>query len=71
MSNVIRFNGITRLDISAEVVLQSAVGKLQGVILVGLDNDGKEYFDSSYADGGTALWLLERLKKKLLEVGDD
>ena len=71
MSNVIKFNGITRLDISADTVLQSAVGKLQGVILVGLDNDGKEYFDSSYADGGTALWLLERLKKKLLEVGDD
>lgn len=68
MSNVIRFNGITRLDIDPDVVLEAAVGKLEGVVVIGYDKDGNEYFASSYADGGTPLWLLERLKLQLLTV---
>lgn len=71
MSNIVRFSGITKLDMPADHVLESAVGKLEGVVVLGYDKDGQEYFASSYADGGDMLWLLERAKKALLEVADE
>jgi len=71
MSKVIPFTGITKLDIDPDAVLENNKGKLEGVVIMGWDNDGNEIFASSYADGGTVLWLVERLKKRLLEVGDE
>ena len=68
MSNVIQMNGITKLDMPIDRVLESAKGELEGVILIGYDKEGEEYFASTYADGGEILWLIERLKKRLLEV---
>ena len=68
MSNVIPMNGITKLDLPVDRVLDSAKGELEGVILIGYDKEGGEYFASTYADGGEILWLIERLKKRLLEV---
>jgi len=69
MSNVILFNGITRLDLDPDMVLENSKGKLEGVILIGYDKEGEEYFASTYADGGDVLWLLERMKLRLLNVG--
>ena len=71
MTNVVRFTGISKLDMPADHVLESALGKLEGVVVLGYDKDGQEYFASSYADGGDMLWLLERAKKALLEVADE
>ena len=71
MSNVVRFTGITTLDLDADHVLEAALGKLNGVVVVGFDKDGQEYFASSYADGGEVLWLFERAKKRLLEMPDE
>jgi hypothetical protein len=71
MTNVVRFTGITKLDMPADHVLESALGKLEGVVILGYDKDGQEYFASSYTDGGDMLWLLERAKKALLEVADE
>jgi len=68
VSKVIPFTGITKLDIPADKVIESALGNLEGVVILGYDKDGQEYFASSYADGGDMLWLLERAKKALLEV---
>jgi hypothetical protein len=68
MSKVIQFSGITRLDLEPDVVLENLKGKLDGFVLVGYDKDEQKFFSSTYADGGTALWLLERLKKQLLDV---
>ncbi len=68
MSNIIPFNGITRLDLDPDRVLENTKGKLEGVILIGYDKQGEEYFASSYADGGDVLWLLERMKLRLLNV---
>lgn len=68
MSDVVNFPGITSLDIPADQVLESAIGQLSGVLVLGYDKDGREYFASSYADGGDMLWLLERAKKELLEI---
>ena len=69
MSNVILFNGITKLDLDPDMVLENTKVKLEGVILIGYDKDGEEYFASTYADGGDVLWLLERMKLRLLNVG--
>lgn len=71
MGKVVEFNGITKIDLQPDRVLNSAVGKLEGVVVIGFTKDGDEYFSSSYADGGTVLWLLERCKKHLLEVEID
>lgn len=70
-SNVIRFPGVTRLDIDPDRVLQEAIGNLEGVVIAGCDKDGNHWFASSYADGGETLWLLEALKKRLMEIGTD
>lgn len=68
MSKIIPFTGITKLDLNADITLENLKGKLEGFVIVGYTPDGAEFFASTYADGGTALWLLERLKKQLLEV---
>lgn len=66
--NVVTLRTITKLDIPAERVLKDAeAAKLTGVMVIGYDADGDEYFASSIADGGTCLWLMERMKKHLIE----
>jgi hypothetical protein len=67
MSKVIQFTGITRLDLEPDVVLENLKGKLKGFVIVGYGIDESEFFASTYADNGVVLWLLERLKKQLLE----
>jgi hypothetical protein len=73
LSKVIPFTGITRLDLSPDIVLENLKGKLEGFVLVGYTTDGEEFFSSTYADGGTALWLMERGKTALLsqEISND
>ena len=68
---VIPFTGITKLDLDPDIILENNKGKLEGLVIIGYDKDGGEYFASTYADGGTVLWLLERCKKMLLELGDE
>ena len=70
MTNVIQFNGITRLDLDPDMVLENSKGTLAGLVILGYGKDGSEYFASTYADGSEVLWLLERCKKMLLEVPD-
>ena len=61
------FDGITKLDLPPDRILDGAKGKLQGVIVIGFDQEGEFYAASSYADGGNAIWLLEVCKKRILE----
>lgn len=71
MSNVILFSGITTLDLPPDRILENMIGTgMDGVVIMGY-RDGEEVFCSSYADGGTVLWLMERLKTQLLKVMDD
>lgn len=66
-AQVLRFQGITKLDIPVDRVLDGAMDEqLRCVVVLGYDVDGKEYFASSIADGADVLWLLERLKLRLL-----
>ena len=71
MTNVIPFNGVTRLDLDPDTVLENTKGKLEGFVICGYDKNGEEYFASTYADGGDVLWLLERLKLRLLTIEVD
>jgi hypothetical protein len=66
MSKVIPFSGITKLD--PDTVLENNKGLLEGVVIMGWDKDGDEVFASSYADGGTVLWLLKRMELRLLTI---
>ena len=71
MDNVIPFGGITRLDIDPDNVLKNAIGKMERVVIAGMDKEGNEYFAASMADGADALWYLKRCEKMLLEIVDD
>lgn len=67
--NVTVLDVVTSLDCPAERILQDALDEgLETVVVVGYDADGNEYFASSVASGGTALWLMERAKLKLLTI---
>jgi hypothetical protein len=67
MAKVLQLNCVTRLDLPVDRVLEAAKGQLDGCVIIGYDKDGDEYFASTFADGGTVLWLIERCKMKLLE----
>ena len=70
-ATIVDFPGITRLDISVDRVLARAgEAKLKTVLVIGIDEDGDEYFCSSAADGGTVLWLMERARYKLMKIAD-
>ncbi|MCK5446291.1 MAG: hypothetical protein KAI73_11760 [Rhodospirillaceae bacterium] len=70
-SNVEEFPGVTRLNKDPDSILQGAIGKMETVIVIGYTKEGEdEYFASSCADGGEALWHLMRAQKKLLDIVD-
>lgn len=66
MAKIIQLPVLTRLDLDADRTLENLNGKLKGFVLAGYDTDGNEFFSSTYADGGDALWLLERCKQVLM-----
>jgi len=67
-NNVIDFTGVTKLDLCPDRVLEKGKGILEGVVTMGYTKEGDIYFASSYADGGTVLWLMEMCKKMLLNI---
>ena len=63
---------ITTESLPPERVLQAALDAadpLDGVVVMGFTKSGETYFASSYADGGTVLWLWELLKVRLMSPG--
>lgn len=71
MGEVVIFHGITVLDLDPDRTLRAAEGVLEHVVIIGRTKDGYEYFSSSVADGGDALWMMERAKKALLSTPDE
>ena len=72
-SNVIPLGGLTRLDLPPDKILETAMGKLDGVVIIGFvkgDKGGQVYAASSYADGGDVLWLLEACKNLMMNSID-
>ena len=63
---------VTSLDIPAERVIEAAKeADLESVVVLGYDKDGDEYFSSSFAGSPEVIYLMERLKKKLLEMPEE
>jgi coenzyme F420-reducing hydrogenase delta subunit len=68
LAEIINLPCLTKLDLTAERVLEGALAAgLDGVLVLGYDKDGNIYMASSYADGGTVIWLMEKCKKRLLD----
>ena len=68
MGKLIPLGNITRLNLPVNTILKAAEDQLESVVLLGYNKEGEEYFASTIADGGEVIWLLERAKKKLLEI---
>lgn len=71
MTDVVEFPGVTKLDLDPDRVLGAAVGELSSAIVIGYTKDGEEYFASSISNGPETLWLLERMKLKLLQIVEE
>jgi len=71
-SNVIVLDMVTRLDIPVSRVIDAAIeSDLDKVVILGYTKAGDEFFSSSMASGADVVWLMERLKMQLLQVGDE
>lgn len=71
-SNVVVLDVVTRLNLPAERVLNTALAAdLGGVVVIGYDRKGQYYFASSIADGANVNWLLDQCKKQLLDEASD
>ena len=68
MADIERLNCVTRLNLDPDMVLEAATGKLEEVLIIGLDKEDNYYFDSSIAGGPEALWLVEKFKQALMDV---
>lgn len=65
-NNIIEFPGFTRLDIDPDKVLEAEKGKLQSVLILGIDHEGYTTYSSSSANLGSLLLLVERFKLRML-----
>jgi len=68
--NVVQFPGVTLHDLDPDDILEAAKGKLSRVLILGYTTDEEEFLAASFADGPTAIWLMERLKLQLLDIVD-
>ena len=72
MGEVIHLNMVTRNDRTPDQVLDAAKDcGLTQVVVLGYDVDGHEYTASSAADGGDVMWLIERCKRRILDVASE
>ena len=70
--NVERLRITSRHDLDPEDVLRCALNEgLSEVVIVGFDKEGREYFASSLADGGDAVWHLNRGIYRLMRIADE
>lgn len=76
MGKVVKFRGITTLDVDPKDILEELLEMdLKGVVVVGYLEDGSEFFSSSWADAAQAVWALQRgiyqLNKKVDELAEE
>lgn len=67
--NVVSAGIVTSLDVPPSRVLAGALdANLTDVVVMGYTQDGDQFFASSMSDGGTVLWLAEKMKVSLLSI---
>lgn len=72
MSKIVELDVITTVPLPAERVLRRAgEADLETAVIVGWTKDGEFYFASTHSDGGEVIYLLERAKLELLNIGPE
>lgn len=67
MGDLLIMDGVTKLDIPPERVLEAAKeANLKTVVVMGITEDNSEYFASSTGDSLPILFLAERLKYEIV-----
>lgn len=62
----------TRLPLTPERVLSAALKEpLKRVLVIGVEEDGTEYFATSEPDGAVMLWDMERCRHRLMKNADE
>ena len=70
--NILKFRGITTLDIEPDKILNGALDEnLESAVVLGYGKDGGLYFATSIGDEAHVLLLLEKSKRVLLETDED
>lgn len=69
MSKVKILETVTTQDIPCDRILKAWKGQLTGLILAGWDHEGELICCSSYGSIPEALYLVEKYRQKLLEMG--
>ena len=59
---------VTTLDIPADRVLEGAIGKLTGAVVIGWDEAGELYIATSLGAEAETLWLLEKGRQYLMDL---
>lgn len=71
-AKIYEFDAPTLVDLPPDKVLNAALGKLDKVIILGIEEEsGEIYMAASCGNIPEALYLLEKCKKKLLEFGEE
>jgi hypothetical protein len=70
MAKVLEFTGATKCAIDPDKILRAAIGKLDRVVLIGINKDGGEFLAMSEGDASLSIWDIERAKHKLISVPD-
>lgn len=66
-NNIVRFTGLTKLDLEPDTILQKAIGELKEVLIIGTTLDGNQYLASSSADAKNMIWHIETAKFMIME----
>lgn len=68
MSKIINFPGSTKLPLGPDKILEQLKGELNGFVICGRDRNDDIFFASTYNDGPSILWLMEKCKQTLLHM---
>ena len=71
MGDVVDSGIITTLPGDPDRVLESALGNLETVVIVGYGIDGEEYFASNISDAAEVTWILRRAEWRLYKMVDE
>lgn len=71
MTNVVKFRGVTKLDLDPDTLLENSKGQVEQFIILGYDKDGEFWFRSTMGSGGDVMWLMEVAKIKLLKIAGE
>ena len=68
-SNVVILDCVTNLPIPPDRVLESAIGQVSEVVVIGYDHDGELYIASSHGKKPELLWMMEQVRHLMVSDG--